>query len=178
MRRLADVLNQGLKWEQPSALKLNYELHTGVGEVAATLRFRSSFGSLATAESADGCWTFKRVGFWQTRVTVRRCGSDEDIAIFRNNTWSGGGTLELSNGRAFRATTNFWQTKLGFETEAGEKLIEFKTSGLLHLSAAVDIHPGGATITELPIIVPLGLYLIVMMHTDAATAAGGATAAS
>jgi hypothetical protein len=176
MRRIADLSGQRLKWEQPSALKMEYELRTEDGELAATLRFRSSFGSFATAESADGCWTFKRVGFWQTRVTVRPCGSDDDIAIFKNNTWSGGGTLELSSERTFRATTNCWQSKFAFETEAGERLIEFETGGLLHLWATVGIQPSIITMTELPLMVTLGLYLIVMIRIDTTTAAavGGA----
>ena len=63
----------------------------------ATLRFRSIWGSLATAESADGCWTFKRVGFLQTRATIRTCESEDEIAVFKNNSWTGGGTLELSS---------------------------------------------------------------------------------
>ena len=174
MPKVVDLSGQRLKWEQPSALKMEYDLRTGDGELAATLRFRSSFGSFATADSADGCWTFKRVGFWRTKVTVRLCDSDDDIASFKNNTWSGGGTLELSDGRTFRATTNLWQTKFGFETEAGEKLIQFHTSGLLHLSATVEINPSFVNIAEVPLMVMLGLYLIVMMHLDAATAAAGA----
>jgi hypothetical protein len=171
MRRIADLSSQSLNWEQPAALKMQYELRTGDGELAGSLRFRSSFGSFATAESADGCWTFKRVGFWRTRVTVRSCGSDDDIAVFKNNTWSGGGTVELSNGQTFRATTNFWQTKFGFETEAGEKLVEFATSGLLHLSATVELHPRFVTLAELPLMVMFGFYLIIMMHADDSTAA-------
>ena len=174
MTRVADLSGQWLKWEQPRALKMEYELHAGDGQVVATLRFRSSFGSFATAESADGCWTFKRVGFWKTRVTVRACGLDQDIAIFRNNTWSGGGTLELSNGDTFQATTNCWQTKFGFETEAGEKLIEFKTSGLLHLTATVRIQPSSVAVAELPLMVMLGFYLVVMMHIDTTTTAAAA----
>jgi len=69
MRKIAELIGQQLKWGQPSAFKMQYELQAG-DELAATLRFRSSFGSFATGESADGCWTFKRTGFWQTRVTT------------------------------------------------------------------------------------------------------------
>ena len=176
MRRIADLYGQRLAWEQPSALKMHYELRAG-SEVVSTLRFRSSFGSFATAESDDGCWTFKRVGFWQTRATVRPCGSDDDIASFKNNTWSGGGTLELADGRTFPATTNFWQTKFGFETGSGEKLIQFESSGLLHLSVTVEIHPSAIKMQELPLMVMLGCYLIVMMQMDAAVAASTAGAA-
>lgn len=175
MRRIAELVGQPLTWEQPSALKMDYELRTEGGEPAATLRFRSSFGSFATAEGADVCWTFKRIGFFRTRVTIRACGSDNDIASFKNNTWSNGGTLELADGRMFQATTNSWQTKFGFETESGEKLIEFEQSGLLRLSVTVEIHPSAATMAELPLMVTLGCYLIVMMNTDTATIAATAT---
>lgn len=175
MRRIADLSGQLLTWEQPSALKMHYELRAG-SEVVATLRFRSSFGSYATAESDDGCWTFKRVGFWRTKVTVRPCDSNDDIASFKNNTWSGGGTLELADGRTFLATTNFWQTKFGFETESADKLIQFQTSGLIHLSATVEIELGAINLPELPLMVMLGCYLIVMMNADAAVAAGAAGA--
>ena len=56
MRRIAELVGQSLKWKQPSALKMNYELRTGDGELAALLHFRSSFGSFATAETTDDCW--------------------------------------------------------------------------------------------------------------------------
>ena len=177
MRKLAERFDQSLKWGQPSAFKNEYELRTGGGELAATLRFRSSFGSFATAESEDGCWTFKRVGFWQTKVTVRACGSDAEIAVFKNNTWSGGGTLEFADGRSFPASTNFWQTKFGFETESGKPVIQFESGGLLHLSATVGIEPNAASLPELPLMVILGCYLIVMMHMDAGIAAGAGGAA-
>src|SRR5919108_702043 len=128
MRKISELIDQQLKWLQPSALKMHYELRAG-DELVGTLHFRSALGSFATAESADGCWTFKRVGFWQTRVTVRPCGADTNIATFNNNTWKGGGTLELPDGRKFLATTNFWQTNLEFQNESGDTLIQVKSSG-------------------------------------------------
>jgi len=168
---IPQVIGRELKWQQPKAWKMQYELRAD-DELIATLRFRSSFGSFATAESADGCWTFKRVGFWQTKATIRACGSDIDIAVFRNNTWSGGGTLELSEGRKFLATTNVWQTNFEFQSETGQILVRFKPGGFVHLSATVEIQPDAADVPELPWIVMLGWYLTVMMYMDtAATAA-------
>ena len=175
MKRIAELVGRELKWVQPHTLKMEYELHAD-GELAATLRFRSSFGSLATAESADGCWTFKRVGFWQTRVTIRACGTEADIAIFKNNTWSGGGTLEFPDGRKFRANTNFWLTKYEFNSEADEALFGYRNiGGMLHLSAAVDIQPRAAHIPEIPWMVMLGWYLVLMMQRDAAVVVVAAT---
>ncbi len=167
VKKIAEVIGQELKWVQPSAWKMEYELRAG-DELIATLRFRSSFGSFATAESADGCWTFKRVGFWQARVTIRGCGSDMDLAMFKNDTWSGGGTLELSGGRKILASTSFWQTNFEFKTEADEILVRFKPGGLVHFSAKVDIQPNASGVPELPWIVMFGWYFAVMMYMDTA----------
>lgn len=170
MLKLAEWSGQPLKWIQPHAMNMEYELRSG-DAVAAALNFRSAWGSLATATSGDGTWTFKRVGFWQTRVTVRAENSDRDLAVFRNATWSGGGTLELPDGRKFLANTNFWSTRYEFKTEAGEPLISFvKIGGLLHMSAEVEIHPAAFQIPETTWMVMLGWYLAVMMFMDSAAA--------
>jgi hypothetical protein len=169
MKGIADVTDQELTWVQPHALKMEYQLRAG-SQPVATLQFRSPFGSLATGESSDGCWTFKRIGFVRTRVTVRACGTDSDIAVFRNNSWSEGGTLEFPDGRLFRASTNFWQTQLQFTAEPGEVLFRFTTRGLLHLRATVGIDPEAAATPELPWMVILGWYLMVMMQMDDAAA--------
>ena len=117
MKSLIEIAERQLSWTQPNAFKRNYELRAG-DDVAATLDFKSSFGSFATGRSGDGCWTFKRVGFWQTRATIRECERGTEIGSFKNNTWKGGGTLELPDGRRYLATTNIWQTKLEFQTES------------------------------------------------------------
>jgi len=171
MMKLAELIGQELKWVQPHALKMEYELRAG-DAVAATLHFRSSLGSFATATSADGSWTFKRVGFWQTKATIRASGEETDLAIFKNNTWSGGGTLELPDGRKYPANTNFWTTQYEFKTETDETLISYrKIGGLLHMSAAVEIYPAAKDIVELPWMVSLGWYLTLMLHRDAGAAA-------
>ena len=167
-RRFADLAGRELRWVKANG----YELRDG-DTVVATLRFRSRWGSLATAESADGCWTFKRVGFLQTRVTIRKCESEDEIAVFKNNSWTGGGTLEFADGRRLTADTNCWQTKFAFSTETGEPLVRFtKIFGLLKLSSNVEILQGSAIP---PWLVMLGWYLSVQMHNDAAASASAAT---
>lgn len=171
MKNIAHLIDRELKWTQPHALKHEFELQAD-GEVAATLRLKSSFGSFATAQSADGCWTFKRVGFWETRATVRACDSETDIATFKNNTWKGGGTLVLANGRKYLASTNFWQTQYEFKTETGERLFGYTNiGGVMHLSARVQIEPQVVNLPELPWLVMFGWYLALMMHRDSAAAA-------
>lgn len=170
MKKLAELTNREMKWTQPGAFTMNFELQAG-DELAATLQFRSAFGSFATGEGADGCWTFKRTGFFQPRVTIRVCGEETDIAVFKNNTWNGGGTVVLPDGREVLVTTNLWQSKLEFKTESAETLIQFISAGLIHLSAEVGISQAATGLAELPWMVMLGWYLIVMMHMDAAASA-------
>jgi hypothetical protein len=170
MLKMTDLIGRELKWIQPSALQMAYALQAG-DTVAATLRFRSSLGSFATAESADGIWTFKRVGFWNPKVTIRAEGSDHDLGLFKNNTWHSGGTLELPDGRKFPANTNFWATKYEFKTETGELLVSYSAiGGVLHMSSAVTIPAHTLEMAQMPWIVPLGWYLAVMMYMDSAAA--------
>jgi len=170
MEKIAEFIGLPLLWRRPTLLKPEYELTSGQ-TLVATVSFRSIWGTFATARSADGCWTFKRVGFWQTRATIRPCDSEEDIATFRNNTWSGGGTLSLPDGRQYPANTNFWQTQYEFKTETGESLIHFRNRGLFGSSANVTILPAAKEVPELPWIVMLGWYLIVMMQEDSSAVA-------
>lgn len=168
MQKISAQSNKTLKWLQPNILKMEYELRAGKDQVAS-LRFRSSFGTLATAESADGCWTFKRTGFFQSRVTVRACGNERDLAVFKNNTWKGGGTLELADGRTFLVNTNFWQSAYEFRDSAEQPLVRFKTNlGLMQQSAEVEILPAAGYLSELPWMVLLGWYLAVMLNNDSA----------
>jgi len=176
MKRIVEVVGQPLEWTKPSALTMQYELRAG-DAIVATLGFRSSFGSFATGQSAEGCWTFKRVGFWQTRVTVRECNGEKEVGQFRNNIWKGGGGLELPDGRRFLATTNIWQSKLEFQDESGAPLIQLKSRGVIHEAAAVEIPPPRIEIPELSLMVLLAWYVVVMMHQDTTGATAAAVAA-
>ena len=147
-----------------------FELHaSGDEEALATLTFLTMFGSLAKGLSDDGCWTFKRAGFIRTYVTVRDWQEQEDLAIFRNNTWAGGGTLELADGTRYVANSNFWQTRYDIRTTDEVPLVTFeRIGGLLHLSSDVIVHEQARRVRELPWLVMLGWYLTVMHHGDSA----------
>jgi hypothetical protein len=174
MLKLRERIGTQLRWMQPHALRREFELRSGEDTVAA-LQFRSAFGSLAAAQTDEGSWTFKRVGFWRSHVTVRESGRDTDLAEFRNDTWTAGGTLALADGRSYRANTNFWMTTFQFTNASDQPLVRFtKLGGMLHLSCDVQVEAAGLNLAELPWLVALGLYLIVKMRDDA----GGAAAAA
>jgi hypothetical protein len=169
MKHLADLIDSPLRWTQPHVFDREWELHLG-DETVATLTFRSAFGSLATARCADGSWTFKRVGFWQTRATVRAEGAADDLAVFEHNTWSGGGTLTLAGGRPIRVTTNFWQSKIEFQASDDAVLLRYVTEGFLRQEAQLEVMPSLRRMRETPWLILFGWYLVVMMHQDSRSA--------
>jgi hypothetical protein len=173
VRKIVEVVGRELHWIKPDWRKMAYELRDGDTRVA-TMRFRSAFGTHATAESGDGCWTFKRIGFLQTHATVRPCDVEKDIASFRNNAWTGGGVLELADGRRYRANTNLWMTAFDFTTEDGQSLVRFRRVGTLPtLSSAVEIPESAGLLEELPWLIMFGWYLTVQLHRDASAVGVG-----
>jgi hypothetical protein len=169
MKQIAQLAGTELIMSQANAFKQEYEFRIR-DELAATLKFKSSFSSLATAESADGCWTFRRPGFWQITTTILECGTEREAGIYRRNAWKGGGVLDLPYGRSYAMTTNFWQTHCDFRNELDQSFIHYKISGFFRLSTVIQIDTNAANIRELPWIVLLGGYTIVMMRRDSAAA--------
>jgi hypothetical protein len=155
-------------------LKREYDLLAG-DAVVATLRWEKAFGSLATAMTAEGSWTFKRAGFLSPRVTVRIAGAETDLASLKAR-WRGDGTLEFGDGRRYRWThAGFWHTEWFFANESGEPLMRLRPKFALAGPAAdVTIEPAAASIPDLPLLITLAWYLVVLMSQDA----GGATAAA
>jgi hypothetical protein len=175
MRTIAEVADQELVWVQPARLKQTFELRTG-DEVVATLQFQRA--SLATGEVAGQQWTFKREGFWHPQVTVRVAGSDANTAVFKP-AWTGGGTLELPQGRLLRfGAANFWHSQWDWSDPNGTPLVHFKShAGLLKTEGEVGIEPGAAALPEQPLLVVLGWYLLILFARDSAAGAGAAAAA-
>jgi len=170
VKRISEFSGGSLQWKQPHVTESVFELKSDE-ELLATLKFSNTFGSLATGESADGRWTFKRVGFINTHVSVRSEGSEEDIAVYRNNTWSQGGTLEMPDGRRFKANSNFWHSQFEFTGESDEPLIRYTNIGGFKLHAQMELLRPAIELKELSWIVILGWYLTVMMNLDAGVVA-------
>jgi hypothetical protein len=193
MRLIQEAADRELIWRQPKALKEDYQLQAG-DEVVATLRWEKGWGSLATARTAEGEWTYKRSGFWQQRVGARPVGSEREVATFIPE-WTGNGALTVEGGRTFRwAGKGFWgMEKVWQEREDAPPLVGFKHNGSLKTEARVILSPTAAvlpeiaqlddlyrpvtpaemappstSLAELPLLVTLGFYLMVLEAMDTA----------
>jgi hypothetical protein len=169
MKRLAEVVGPELLWTRPSARRKYDELRSG-DETVATLQWKK--GSLAVAEVADARWTIKRQGFWQQGVKIRREGSDVDIARFDLG-WLGGGTLDPGSGRRFRwGSANFWRSSWQWTAEDGTPLVRFAgKQRWTKMEGEVEVEPAAADLPELPLLVTLGWYLLVMTANEEAAGA-------
>jgi len=184
MKTISDAGGARLEWREPKALERYYELRSD-RDIFATLSFRSSFGTMATAETGSGMWTFKRVGFLNPRVTVREAGSEQDAAVYQPKFW-GDGYLIFAGGETFHwKPINFWATDWAFYDSSGRALVTFKAgtehpklADFLKTQATVDIEPAAVAQAKLPILVTLGWYLVLLHREDATAAAGGAVAAT
>ena len=183
METLATAAMRPLTWIQPKTFERRYELRTADGGLVATLVFATAFGSLATAASADGTWTFKRVGFFNPRVTVRETGEESDVAVFYPRMLSGG-TLETHEGTCRWESTNFWGTRWAFFDAEGAEVVSFspgvekpKLSDAFKTQASVQINAPGHSPAKTALLVMLGWYLMILRQEETATVVG-ATAAS
>jgi hypothetical protein len=168
MKLIRDVSATDLLWVQPQVFTRTWELRSG-DEVVANLNWERMTGSLATATSADGQWTFKRTGFLNVRVHIRKAGSDQDIAVFYPK-WTGSGTLELADGsRALWYSKGFFQAQWGWKTEQDTDIMTFRsTAQLLKHGATLHVDPAGASRHDLSLLALFGFYLTVMISEDAA----------
>ncbi|HAL57639.1 MAG TPA: hypothetical protein DCP63_14515 [Bacteroidetes bacterium] len=172
MIRIASFVGRSLTWVQPSTYKHWYELRSGE-QAIATLRLKNIFSSTATSESEEGSCTFERHGVLNKFVTVRVEDKDTTVATYRENKWKRGGTLELPEGKKLLFTMNFWKSLLEVKTETGETLIHFTIRGVFRLRADVEIRHRAGSLAELPWLVMLGWYVVVMAHRDRSRAAAG-----
>jgi len=173
-----------LHWVQPRASERQFELRSQEG-VVASLRFEKACGSLATAGSHAGSWTFKRAGFLNPRVTIRLAGANPDLGVFWPR-FAGGGWLDLANGGRFHwKSTNLWSSEWGFLNAREEPLFVLRLGGgrqkppdLLKTQASIEIMPRGQGLPELPLLMALAWYLTILQKEDATVAIIAATSAA
>ena len=178
MKSLKEAVQDHLNWTQPKTTHQIFELGFK-DDLYGSLVFPKSVGSLAEAETHDGKWTFKRVGFFTTRITVRKSGEENDLAIFRPNLMASSGVLEFPDGKKFQwQAANFWETKFEFKDNDGETIVTFrsgmeepKLKNWFKTQARVEISELKNNLPELSIMVLLGWYLIIVLQMDSSAGA-------
>ena len=169
--RIAEIVGTEIFWRQPSIWKSNYELFAGEEQIAA-LTFTGFLQTHARIDSADGCWDLHQRGFWQTRVDVSTCGSEQVIATFQRNLWKGGGEFILPYERRLRVKFNAWKSDLRItQPDSDLVLMHYRRESVWKNTGLVRIDPSAAQISALPLAVLLGWYAHILQLREQMAAA-------
>ncbi len=176
MENLSQVVGAEVFWVQPAAFQRSYELRSE-NALFGRLVFQSALGTLATAETSAGSWTFKRSGFLNPLVTIRKSGEQNETALFHPQ-FQGTGWLSVNNNRAFLwKSTNFWGSEWGFFDAKGGTLCLLRPGtpkpqivNLIKSQSTLEIKPDARSIAELPLLVMLGWYLMILHQADTTSA--------
>ncbi|HEY3440413.1 MAG TPA: hypothetical protein VGK29_06670 [Paludibaculum sp.] len=163
----------GLEWRQPSTFSREYELRSGES-LLARIVWMKTFGTLASAETAESSWTFKRTGFLTAVVTARDTGGDTDIVTYRPN-WTGAkGQLRIGGQELQIRSANFWASRwLVLQDDA--PLIEFGAKGLCKAGAELTISEAARGRADLPLLLCFVWYILLLHMEDSAGAVIAAT---
>jgi hypothetical protein len=169
---LTEGQNAELLWVKPKWSRLQFELRAGE-TVVATLAWTR--GSRALAQWGESQYRFSRQGWLRPRILIRTADSgdtDEPLATFAPR----GGVLTFPDGRVF-----IWKKPKRLTSErvwvdsASTMLVRFRPAR--RSTVAVTTQPESARQPELPLLILLGQYLIVLSAQDAEAASAAATVA-
>jgi len=181
MQLIRETVGQRLIWQKDGTKRNAYELRAGA-QTLANLSFEKGLsGTLATAEAAETLLTFKRTGMWYPNVTVRLASSETEIANFEPRGWGSEGVLLMNQGQSFRwGNEGFWRPEYLWLQPDGTPLIRFHNRDEWNsVKGQLEIMPAAKNLTETPLLVTLGWYLIILGMRDSSNAAAtvGSTAA-
>ena len=175
MRDLNDVMSEALQWVRPKRSKRAFELRAGEAVVATLVWTR---GSSALAQWAQGQYRFSRQGWLRQRILVHGASSttpvatDEPLATFAQRA----GALTFPDGRAFLwRKPQRWTSERVWVDSNATALVRFRSVG--HAAVAVICQPEAVSLPELPLLLLLGQYLLVLASQDAEAASTAAVVA-
>lgn len=156
-----------LRWIHPDPAVRYHELRSPEGKVAS-IRWRNAEGTLATGEWGEHSWTFKRFGFFHPKITIRRRGSEANVAGFEPN-MSGGGILHLEDGINYRLVGNFWRAEWRWVSGGGRDGLEFRRDFSVEERNEGHITWVADDLREemLHLLALFGWYVVIMLADDA-----------
>jgi hypothetical protein len=165
-RAASEGQSSALVWIRPERTRGQFELRSRE-TVLATLTW--SRGSSALAQWGAGQYHFNRQGWLRPRVLVRDASAgdtSDPLATFTQR----GGALTFHDGRVFLWKKPKWLTNERIWAEAaGTELVRFRAGR--HSTVSVTTSPEAAQQTELPVLILLGQYLLVLAAQDEAAVA-------
>ncbi len=182
MKPLRDALGSDIYWEQPKLSQRDFVLRS-LDERFAQLTFTSSLDSTARASAADGSWIIKQMGLISDQVSVQVAGSEVELASYQPGCTGSSGEIQFLMGGKYRWNViGLMGSKFNICKLDGLEIITYKSgarnrkfTSLFKQQAQVVIAPDAWQIKELPVLVLLGWYLVIMHYEQAAVIASTAS---
>lgn len=149
-----------MSWIHPDPAVRRYELRAAE-RILATLSWNESDPSVATGQSGDQSWTFRRLGFLNPHVVAL---DDSGKQVFRfDATMSGGGMGHAEDGHLYRWYANLWRAEWGWMDSGEADLVRFRRSFDVNekQEGNLDLPELGRDNPNLEVLVLLGWYLII-----------------
>jgi len=172
MQRISSRLPGALSWVKRGTWKSQFDLRAG-DQPVAELAFNGTWRTVVTAQSEDGCWTFKDEGFFNRRTLVRRCGSDEVVATFFPGGWTSTGRLEMKSGARYHFKSRPFRslTEVRAHPDDTTPLVTLRSEGFWRSRTRVELSASASSLPDVPLLVLFGYYFIVCQQRRAAIAA-------
>lgn len=152
-----------LNWTKPN--ESEHLVETSDGPLASIVYGEND----GRGETADGKWSFHKHGFLNPHVVVRDLKTSKHVGRFEA-AMSGGGLLELTDGRHYKLAANTWKAEWRWLSTAGDELVTFDFIGYAvdgSPEGRIEIHEKGQKVAHLPMLVVLGCYLIHLIAESA-----------
>ncbi len=163
------LIGRKVVWVKPSIWRREYHLFVD-GEHMATMQFERWFNNVATVDGLGQRWMLNRKG-WFRRQIVAEAEESGDVSLPFHYSWTGGGTLYMTDGNVLKFKNSFWGSKSYWQTSNEEALMTFVKRSWWRSAIDVEVHPMAAAYAELPVLIFLGFYLRTLHDQDAAVAA-------
>ena len=162
-RPLRDALYGDLSWSRPSIFRRELDLEAG-SERLASLRWEKMLSLEAVGESADGRWIIgrHRMGSLRGQVVVRDAATQAPVATFTRS-WRRTGVLRFDSGAEYKwEREGFWRPTYFWSSGAQEHLLAFTFRVGFRSRYEMAVDPAVQRVPELPVLVLLGAYLMVL----------------
>lgn len=160
-------------WSRPRVFRRRWVLRAGE-EPIAELESRPAWGFTMTGEADGRRWRLRHRGFLRGLVEVEREVADGEwspVARFEPG-WFGAGRLPRTSGDLAWRRADFMGRRWEFRDATGRALVAFvRLPGLFRAGCRVQIADEARTRDDLPELVMLGWFLVVLMARQAHAAA-------
>jgi hypothetical protein len=160
-----------LRWLRAEQDRHEFQL-AAEDDVVATLRWKSTVGSLAVAESAQGRWTLKRTGFLNPAIGLREADTGKDLGRLLAH-GSHGSWIPAEGERLDWRRTSLLIPGWRFQDAKGNVVLEFEPvrEKLRLVGALLTIAPKSESRPDLLQLLVVGLYFIALAWLEDQAAA-------